>query len=61
MKIAVLLHGSEIEDLTVPKSVLKKHKKFLNKIHTKAKYDLFVDGEDERYNTKKIAQKGDTQ
>lgn len=46
-KVEAALHGSEIEDLTVPKSVLKKYKKFLTKLHTKSKHDLFVDSDED--------------
>ena len=46
-KVEAALHGSEIEDVTVPKSVLKKYKKFLTKLHTKSKHDLFVDSDED--------------
>lgn len=46
-KVMAALHGSEIEDLTVPKSVLKKYKKFLTKAHTRAKHDLSVDTDED--------------
>lgn len=46
-KVEAALHGSEIEDVTVPKSVLKKYKKFLTKLHTKAKHELYVDSDED--------------